>query len=147
MAMNGSVSQASSDFTGIKNITRLASSAASTNATLCTPNQAGLSERHRLYQIIGMVTNTYPLYLKIYDLARLPVVGTDIPLMALPLAAQVYWNGTAAVAAPTPIYFNWADVGYSFQNGIAFAITKNPQDTDNTAGLAGDVTGLNIFWQ
>lgn len=152
MSLNGSVAYSSSDPFGIQNIFKLPTNAAGTPSGLITPNTQNAAGQwvdrpSRLYFALGMLTNTYPIYLKLYDKASAPVVGTDIPLLTLPLTSNTIWNGTTQLAAPLSFEFSFADIGISFKHGIGYSITKLPADADATAILAGDVTGLNIAWQ
>jgi len=90
---------------------------------------------------------TYPVYLKLYDQGTVPVVGTDTPKITIPFSAFAYWNGTAAVANPQPQFYSLSDIGVSFVNGIAYAITKGVADTDTTAIASADLVGINVFYQ
>ena len=147
MSLNGSVAHAASSPFGVQNIFRLPSNGAGVPSGLITNNQGGIARPTRLYFVLGMVINTYPLYLKLYDKASAPVVGTDTPKLTLGLTSNTVYNGSSVIAAPLGFEFSFNDVGVSFVNGIAYAITKLAPDADTTAILAGDVTGLNIGWQ
>ncbi|MCW2317105.1 hypothetical protein M2322_002659 [Rhodoblastus acidophilus] len=129
---------------GIRNIARLPSNSAGLSASLITPTNE--DSPRRLYFVLGQVNSVYTVYLKLYDLARAPVVGTDAPLMTLPLSSNIYWNGSSGIAAPDPFEFSFDGVGVTFLHGIAYALTKNPADNDTAALAAGDVTGLNLAW-
>lgn len=144
---NASVTSASSDFRGIQNAFRIASSAAGTPSGLITPNTSGNNRPSRLYAIIGMLTSIYPIYLKLYDVAVAPVVGTTVPKLTIPLTSNTVYNGTALVAAPLVFVIGTENIGVSFTSGIGYALTKLPADNDITAIIAGDVTGLNVLWQ
>lgn len=98
-------------------------SAASTNATL-VKNAAG-----RVYG--WQLTNTHATavrYVKIYNKASAPTVGTDVPtdVIAIPPGSNVDVLGT---------------IGVSYATGIALAITGGPTDNDATAVAANDVIG------
>ena len=148
MSLQGSVANAASSPFGIQQVFRLPSNNAGTPSGLITPVQdTNRSDPRRLYAVLGMLTNTYPVYLRLYDLNRAPVLTTDVPLLTLPITSNTIWNGTAAIAAPLGFEFSFSDIGITFRNGIAYAMTKLPADFDTTAILAGDVTGLNILWQ
>jgi hypothetical protein len=75
---------------------------------------------------------TYMVFLKLYNKASAPTVGTDIPVWTIPLPASGGFS----------IDFSQ---GEYFSTGIAFAITKLQADSDTTALVAGDVTGR-IKW-
>jgi hypothetical protein len=72
-------------------------------------------------------------YVKFYDKASAPVVGTDTPLFTLILEASI---------APALIKL---DMGIPFSSGIAYAITGGVADSDTTAVTANDVHGC-IVW-
>jgi hypothetical protein len=65
--------------------------------------------------------------MKFYNKASAPVVGTDTPIMTIPVAA------TSSVTIPL------GPIGQQFSLGIAYAITGLIADTDTTAISAGDV--------
>lgn len=74
----------------------------------------------------------YDVYLKFYNKASAPTVGTDTPVWTVPIkAGQGY-----ARSFPS---------GKSFATGIAYAITKLQADADTTVLVASDVTGA-IDW-
>lgn len=66
-------------------------------------------------------------YLKLYNKASAPTVGTDVPILVVPLAAD---NRTSVDVGV---------LGMRFTVGIAFAITGAEADNDTTAILAGEV--------
>lgn len=97
-------------------------SAATTNAT---------SLKASAGQIIGLdVFNVaaYMVFLKLYNKASAPTVGTDVPVWTIPIAAGGGFSLDESV-------------GEYFSTGIAYAITKLQADSDTTAVAAGDVTG------
>lgn len=122
---NGVVPNATSATGGIATTTRLLSAAASTNAT------SAKASAGRLYAIQGYNAATTVRYLKLYNKASAPTVGTDTPVKTLALPPGV---GFA---------FDWP-VGYSFATGIAFALTTGSPDADTGALTAADVLGLNL---
>jgi len=102
---------------------RLLSSAATTNATSVKATAGDM------FRISGNNTVATKRYLKIYDKASAPTVGTDVPRRTIPLLASAAFD----FSFPTPMYF---------ANGIAFAITANAADADTTAVAAGDIECL-----
>lgn len=80
--------------------------------------------------------NAAPAYVKIYDKATTPVVGTDIPKLTITLP------GSAAGA------LNISDLlePAFFSNGISFAIVTGAADNNNTGVAAGDVV-INLMYQ
>ena len=71
-------------------------------------------------------------FVKFYNKASAPTVGTDVPLFTLPLPA----NGGSNIKFDT----------VPFSTGVAYAITGAIGDTDTTAVAADDVHGF-ILWR
>lgn len=65
------------------------------------------------------------VYLKLYNKATAPTVGTDLPMITIPIAAGAYWGG------------EFGPLGKRFSNGIALAMTAAAVYTDATAVAAG----------
>ncbi len=82
------------------------------------------------------VTNNtgYPIYVKLFNKATAPVLGTDVP--------QQTFGVQAGTSGELPI----AQSGLAFSNGIAIAITKGIADADTTAVAANDCVA-DIFYQ
>ena len=98
------------------------SSTASTNATSVKALGG------KLYSILASnLTAASIRYLKFYDKASAPTVGTDTPILTIPLPA----------AACTVIALG--SYGITFSTGIAYAITGAIADSDTTAIGAGDI--------
>lgn len=104
---------------------RLVSCAATTNAT------GARGQACDLFKIFGLKATAAVAYLKLYNKASAPTVGTDIPVYTLPLQAS------------SPFSFSF-DSPHYFSAGLAYAITALPADADTTAVAAGDVLGLNF---
>ena len=100
--------------------------AATTNATSLKAS-AG-----QLYTIDVFNAAAYNVFLKLYNKASAPTVGTDTPVMTIPIQAGGGYSKT------------WP-MGLSFATGIAYAITKLQADSDTTVVVAGDLTG-NTTW-
>lgn len=85
----------------------------------------------------GYVFNTSAAtkYLKLYNKATAPTVGTDTPIMTLPIAPS---TGLLLAAA-------FDNFGLWFSTGIGYAITGAAADADATALTAGDVI-LNLIY-
>jgi len=104
---------------------KLTACAASTNAT-SVKNAATT-----LWELIALNVGTAPAYLKLYDKASAPTVGTDTPVYVLPLPSQGTANGAGAARTwPT---------GLKFSLGLAYAITGAMADSDTTAVAANQV--------
>lgn len=102
---------------------RLILSAATTNSTNVKSATGGLKA------IQGYNAKAAPVFLKLYDKATSPTVGTDIPVKT------IYLPATGAFAL---------DFAFKFVNGIGYALTLGAADTDTTALVAGDILCLNI---
>ncbi len=99
-------------------------SAASTNAT-SVKTSAG-----KITTITAVSINeTTVSYLKIYDKATAPTVGTDVPVMTIPVPTNIQGAGIV-VSIPN---------GVTFSNGIAIAVTGGVADSDTTAVLEDEV--------
>jgi hypothetical protein len=103
--------------------TRLLSAAATTNATSVKATNGTLR------RIIGYNAASGARYLKLYDKASAPTVGTDTP------------RKTHYLPAATGFAFDLDDY---FGQGIAFALTAAAADSDTAALTAGDIVCLNI---
>lgn len=104
---------------------RLASSAASTNATLVKASAGTLKG------LMALNTTAATVWLKLYDKATAPTVGTDAPTLTLPIPA----GGGLAF-----------DQAMTFAVGIGFALTTGVADADTGAVASGAVLGLNICY-
>lgn len=93
--------------------------AASTNATSVKTNAGNLYS--------GVLTNlsASAQHYKFYNKASAPVVGTDVPIFTL------------SVAANSALPFEFGRTGKRFTTGIAYAITGAQADADTTAIAAG----------
>lgn len=104
---------------------RILSAAASTNATSA---KASLGT---LFAIQGYNASASLRYLKLYNKASAPTVGTDTPVKTIPLPPT---SGFA---------FDWP-TGFAFSTGIAYALTTGVADNDTGALTAADILGLNV---
>ena len=137
---------ASNDGFGVQNVFRLPS-CGTAPAGLITPNTNGNNRPSRVYGLIALVNALYPVYLKLYDTTSAPTIGSGTPLMTIPLLSEQAWNGTAMIAIGAITQEWFGSIGVSCLTGIGYTLTKLAADNDTTALSAGDVTGLNIFWQ
>jgi hypothetical protein len=101
-------------------------SLASTNGALILTGSSGL---HAFY---ATNTGATPAFVKLYNKATAPTVGTDVPAMIIPVPAAV--SGVPGVAT-LPIGTN----GFRFALGLGIAITGGVADNDTTAIGAGQV--------
>lgn len=104
---------------------RIASCAATTNATSGKAS-AGTVHSYEAYNTTAAVK-----YLKLYNKASAPTVGTDTPVRTIAIPP----NGRVHGTFPSGFYMG---------TGIAYALTGAAADADTTALAAGDVVGLNI---
>lgn len=102
-------------------------SAATTNATLVK------STPGNIYSITASNTSASPRFLKVYNLATAPVVGTSVPVLTIPIAA----NST--------INLNFGTYGMRLGTGIGLAITGAAADNDTTAIGAAEVKVLTAW--
>lgn len=98
-------------------------SAATTNAT-SLKGSAGT-----VYSIFAVNLNASIRYLKLYNKATSPTVGTDTPVLTLPIPA-----------ATTGAGFTWnPQGGLDFSTGIAYATTTGATDADTGAVAANEI--------
>jgi hypothetical protein len=101
-------------------------SAATTNGALIITGTSGLTSLYATN--IGAAA----AFVKLYNKATAPVVGTDIPEMVIPIPAAN--AGFPGVASP-----NIGFIGMRFALGLGIAITGGAADADTTAVAAGQV--------
>jgi len=104
-------------------------STASTNAN-SVKGSAG-----NLYSIVAIGQTSTIRYLKLYNKATAPSVGTDVPVMTIPVPANLQGAGVS-------IPFS---MGVNFSLGISLAITSGSADNDTGVVGAGDVI-LNLTY-
>jgi hypothetical protein len=78
-----------------------------------------------LHTVLIANTTAAVKYVKFYDKATAPTVGTDTP--------------AATIAAPASTTFVLALANLPFRSGIGFGITGAAGDSDTTAVAAGDI--------
>lgn len=96
-------------------------SAASTNATSVSATANTL-----LYGYYISNTNSSVRYVKFYNKASAPTVGTDVPVLVLAIPG----SGAANVSFPA---------GINFTTGLAFATTTGAADSDTGAVAANEI--------
>lgn len=109
---------------------RLLSAAASTNATSVKASAGNV------HKVFGTNTNAAARYLKFYNKASAPTVGTDTPVLTFYLPPTAVGGGVFS--------FN-LDKQY-FSTGIAYALTTAAADADTSALTGGDVIAMNITY-
>lgn len=101
-------------------------SAATTNGALILTGTSGLQSFYATNNGASIA------YVKLYNKATAPTVGTDIPEMIIAVPAAV---GGVIGTATLPIGFN----GFRFALGLGIAVTGALADADTTAVAAGQV--------
>lgn len=107
-------------------VSRIVSAAATTNATVA---KAAAGDLH---VVSGYNAAAAVRYIKFYDKATAPTVGTDTPVLTL------------AVAASSAFSFQLASL--AFTTGIAYALTTGAADADVGALTLADIVGLNVLY-
>jgi hypothetical protein len=97
-------------------------STADTNAAVIKTSAGWLASVH------ATNTNATARYLKLYNKATAPTVGTDVPVHTLLIPAS----------AAAPLQFNPA-IAERFTAGIAMALTVENTDVGSTGVAAGDI--------
>lgn len=115
-------------------------------------NVTSISSLRRLHLVTAATTNlgalsaipcgfdgmsgwaTATCYLKVFDKATAPVLGTDIPVMTIMLPANV----------PQRVDFGVETCPMKF--GLQIAVTLNPADLDATVLAAANTSGVDIFF-
>lgn len=98
-------------------------SAATTNAT-SVKGSAG-----QLYTILAHNINAAVRYLKLYNKATAPTVGTDTPVLTMPIPGNTAGAG----------FVINCDKGWEFSLGVAAAITTGVTDADTGAVAANEI--------
>lgn len=106
--------------------------AASTNATVV------LAAPGRVTGIYAFSVSASIRYLKLYDKATAPTVGTDVPVLVMQLS-NIGANGN-------PREVRLPGDGLWFENGIGLALTGAADDADTTALTAGDIQAY-VFYE
>jgi len=112
--------------TGAASGSRILSAAATTNATSAKAS-AGY-----LHQVSGYNASVSARYIKFYNKASAPTVGTDTPVLTY------YVPGSSAFVFDVPALY--------FSTGIAYALTTGSADNDTGALTAADILGLNVIY-
>ena len=101
-------------------------SAATTNGALILTSTSGLQA------LRASNTGATAAFIKLYNKATAPTVGTDVPTMIIPVPAAV--SGVPGTVEVSPGFS-----GYRFALGLGIAITGAAADNDTTAIAAGQV--------
>lgn len=82
-----------------------------------------------LFEITVSNPTATPAYVKLYNKATAPTVGTDVPVMTIPVAATAAGVGTVSIP--------FGNIGKRFTAGIGVAITGAAAAADTTNAVAG----------
>lgn len=113
--------------------TRITPSASNINSAATTNATSVKATAGTVYAIAISNTGAAARHVKLYNKASAPVVGTDVPVITIPVAA----GGFGAV--------QFGGVGHRFTTGIALAITVGAADSDTAAVGASEVKVLTSF--
>jgi hypothetical protein len=105
-------------------------SAASTNATSVKAS-AG-----QVYALYAHNINAAVRYLKLYNKASAPTVGTDTPVLTLPIPGNTAGAG---------FVLDTGGMGIAFATGIALALTTGVADADTGAVAANEIVVTVLF--
>lgn len=108
--------------------TRLLSAVGTSQDSTLVKNAAG-----NLFTIIGTNVATSARYLKFYNKASAPTVGTDTPIMTF------YLPPSSSFAFDLPL-------GYLFATGLGFGLTTAAADNSVAGVTAGDIICLNVLY-
>lgn len=108
---------------------RIASAAASVNAT-SAKGSAG-----NVFRVFGNNAKASIIYLKIYNKATAPTVGTDTPVLTIPLAASSRFDIDVG-----------GSNGFYLGTGIGYGFTTDAADNGTTALLAADILGFTLTY-
>lgn len=119
----------------VVNVSRATASGATSSRVVAAASTNATSLKASAGNIVNIdVFNVaaYDVFLKLYNKASAPTVGTDTPVWTIPVKAGTGFSREFIQ-------------GKSFATGIAYAITKLQADSDTTVVVASDLTGA-IDW-
>lgn len=106
-------------------------------ALAATPAEVGTVAGVQVFGFILINPGTAAHYIKLYDKATTPVVGTDTPIATIPVALAGYNE-----EMPEGDQFNKLTSIFYATNKLWVACTANPIDTDTTAPQTAGVVQL-----
>ena len=102
--------------------------------TAATTNAAAVkTSAGTLYNVALSNTSGTTIFVKFYNKASAPTVGTDVPIMTIPVAAGAFFVG------------DFGKSGKRFSLGIALAVTGLQPTADTTAVSAGSLLSLDYI--
>lgn len=108
-----------------------AGSALSVVSTASTNAANHKSTAGNLFEISVSNPTATAAYVKLYNKATAPTVGTDVPVMTIVAPA------TSATQTQSQVNLTFSQIGKRFPLGIGMAITAGPLATDTAAAVAG----------
>ena len=78
-------------------------------------------------------------YLKIFDKSTAPILGTDTPKLTISILSNGGYSAYNVLGGST---YQVPPAGLRFLNGISYAVTNAPADTDTTATVAGCIVDI-----
>ena len=128
------------DSDGIISPVPMTSGGLSISRTLSANNTTGISAKGsagQVYTIIAHNINAAARFLKLYNKATAPTVGTDTPVMTLPIPGNTAGAG---------FVIDTGGMGIAFATGIGYGITTGVADNDTGAPAANEVV-VNVFYK
>jgi hypothetical protein len=113
----------------IRKVHRLVSAAGSDNATSVKATTG------QVFSVLGYNAASATRYLKLYDKASAPTVGTDTPFVTISLPPLT------AFVIDTPL------LPLQFAAGIGYGLVTAAADNSTAAVTAADIVGLNIAYE
>ena len=89
-----------------------------------------------MYALFATNTNVAVRYLKLYNKASAPVVGTDVPVMTLAIPGNTAGAG---------FVLDTGGMGVAFATGIAYATTTGVADADASAVAANEILATILY--
>ncbi len=96
-----------------------------TMTAAATTNAAVVSSAGNLFTLTASNPTATPCYVKLYNKTTAPTVGTDVPVMTIPVPATSFQK------------VDLGQIGHRFTSGISIAVTAGPLANDTAAAVAG----------
>jgi hypothetical protein len=132
--------QAGSNLAGRVNPEPQTANGLSISRTLSAANTTGISVKGsagQVYTIVAINTNAAARFLKLYNKATAPTVGTDTPVMTIPIPGNTAGAG---------VVLDTGGMGIAFGTGIGIGITTGVADADTGAPAANEVV-VNVLYK
>lgn len=83
---------------------------------------------------------TTPVFVKLYNKASAPTVGSDTPMLRFGIPEEAVADGGVQIS-------EWWPQGVAFDTGIAIAVLASLTDAGTSALASADLTIVNIFYK